>query len=64
MVGIERDWFIVSALYFAILDYMFSNTFVSVLVTYLTNLLVVALRGYFAKINIAAKSLVDEKFLL
>lgn len=64
MVGIERDWFIVSALYYAILDYMFNNTFASCLVVYATNLIVVGLRSYFAKINIAAKTLVDERFLI
>jgi hypothetical protein len=53
-----------SALFYAVLDLLFSNTFVSILVVYAANRLVAMVRSYFAGINISAKTLVDEKFLV
>jgi meckelin len=64
MLGCERDWFIMSALFYAVLDLAFSNTFVSILVVFASNRLVSMLRSYFAAINISAKTLVDEKFFV
>ena len=64
MTGCERDWFIMSALFYAVLDVAFSNTFVSILVVFAANRLVSLVRSYFAGINISTKTLVDEKFLL
>jgi hypothetical protein len=63
-MGIDRDWIILTSLFYAVLDLMFSNTFVSILVTYVGNRLVLSIRAYFAEINIGAKTLVDEKFLV
>ncbi len=63
-MGIDRDWIILTTLFYAVLDIMFSNTFVSILVTYVGNRLVLSIRAYFAEINIGAKTLVDEKFLV
>jgi len=64
VMGIDRDWIILTTLFYAVLDIMFSNTFVSILVTYVGNRLVLSIRAYFAEINIGAKTLVDEKFLV
>jgi meckelin len=64
LMGIEWDLSMMLILLYSLCDYAFSNQLVAVLVCYLVDLAIVAIRGYYGRINISRKSLIDERFLI
>ena len=63
LMGIEHDFVIFLALFYACMDLLFSNTYVSIICTYVINRLLMFMRSHWGKINLSLKTLVDEQFL-
>jgi len=61
--GMEHDLLVFNMLTFAMFDYWVGETLVSVLMTYVFEMLVVHIRARLGTRNLAQKSLVDERFL-
>ena len=55
---------LLNILSYSVCDLWFSNTAVSIIFTYIVNEVVVRIRGYLGQLNIAAKTMVDERFLI
>eukprot|EP00936_MAST-01D_sp_MAST-1D-sp1_P000559 g559.t1 len=61
--GMDHDLLVFNMLTFAMFDYWVGETLVSVLMTYIFEMLVVHIRSRLGTRNLAQKSLVDERFL-
>jgi hypothetical protein len=64
LFGIEHDLLQLNILVYAITDWIFGNTFISLTVTFLMETLLITLRSHFGQTNLSNKSLVDDRFLL
>ena len=64
LAGREADMVLLGILTYALFDMSTSNTFVAVFATYAMDVGVRALRTELATRNIAAKTLLDDRFLL
>jgi meckelin len=63
-MGIETDLLVHNILAFNVFDMTFGNSAISIMLTYLTHIFFVWLRGSFGQGNLANKTLVDDKFLI
>jgi Meckelin (Transmembrane protein 67) len=63
-LGMELDLLLLNITGYAVFDQMFENTAASILLTYLMDTGLCALRGHFGRANIARKALVDPRFLM
>ena len=64
LAGREWDMVLLAALTYSIIDVFAANTFVAVFGTYAMDVGVRAVRAELATRNIAAKTLLDDRFLL
>jgi len=64
LCGIEVDLILLMIFLFEMCVYIWKNVLVAVLVCYIVDRIIVALRKYYGEINIARKTLIDERFLI
>jgi len=64
MAGNEGDLLLFNILTYSVCDIWFSNTAVSLLLTFLMEMIVVTIRRHYGQSNIASKTMVDERFLI
>ena len=64
LAGHEFDLSLLNALTYALFDTFFENSYIAVFATYVLELLVRFARRELARLNIAKKTLMDDRFLL
>ena len=64
LLGLEYDLVILLLLFYACVDFLFNNTFASIVSTYIVDRILVAARHHWGKLNMARKTLIDERFLI
>lgn len=63
LLGIEHHLLILYVVTYAMFDIWFQSTYVSALVVALVDWLITAIRARWGRINISAKTLIDQRFL-
>ena len=64
LMGIEYDLLIFLILFYACVDLLFGNTFASIISTYIVDRMIKGIRYHWGKLNVARKTLIDDRFLL
>ena len=62
--GMEFDLIIFYSLLHGVCDMLWGSTILSLLLVYITDRMIVSFRKHFGKVNLAAKTMVDYKFLV
>ena len=63
-LGIEADLLVLDILLYSLYDLWFNDTMTSILLTYLSSSGLCMVRGNFGKTVLAAKTMIDERFLM